>query len=115
MINSVAQTVKNNLCISCGVCAMVCSKKVITFKFKNGIFSPVINDKCTQCGNCLKICPGVNVDFKVLYSDRKIPDNIFTGNDLGAYIIYSLDEKIRINGTSGGVISNLIYLLLGSL
>ena len=51
------QNTKN--CYGCGVCAMVCGKKIISIVLnKDGFYEPTISDssRCTGCGLCVEVC-----------------------------------------------------------
>lgn len=51
------QNTKN--CYGCGVCAMVCGKKIISIVLnKDGFYEPTISDssRCTGCGLCRSMC-----------------------------------------------------------
>lgn len=46
-------------CYGCGLCATVCSKKIIEISLNNeGFYEPTIKtpSKCTNCGLCLDVC-----------------------------------------------------------
>lgn len=107
--------IDKELCTSCGTCIGVCPINTISFKNEK-----IINQesKCINCGKCIKSCPGKEFDFKTAnkfifgseYSNinKKIGyyKNIFCG--------YSLNEKLRQNSASGGVISELLTWLIDS-
>ena len=59
MASTVENTVKNNMCINCGLCKTVCKFGAIQMlRNKNGEINPVIDyEKCKNCGQCLKFCP----------------------------------------------------------
>lgn len=46
-------------CYGCGVCAMACTKQIITISLNsNGFYEPQIQeiDRCTNCGLCVNVC-----------------------------------------------------------
>ena len=104
---NVTKTVKNDLCVSCGVCSAICPTKAINFVFKRGLFVPYINDKCIGCKKCLNVCPSYKVDAN-LYDK----DNILNGKAIENYTVFSKNSELRLNGSSGGVITQLIVDLI---
>lgn len=104
------------LCMGCGTCAGICSNNAIEIKESiNGLYKPEVNDsRCSNCGLCIKVCPGLGIDFNMLNKliFGKYPKNSFVGNYITLFTAYSLDDKIRWNGTSGGLITSLLIFLL---
>ena len=113
---SVSETVRMDLCVSCGICKATCPCIAIKMVFSQGQYLPFVSDSCIECGMCLNICPGYKVNFKELYEyeNRKLPIDIFRGYELSAYIGYTKDIEIRKKSTSGGIITSLIVELLKS-
>jgi coenzyme F420 hydrogenase subunit beta len=107
-INSVDSTVNLNLCISCGICKLKCEFDAIELEFKNGIFVPAVDsEKCISCKKCISYCPGMNFDVKKSEYTKNI-------KKLTSYVAYSKDNTLRQNGTSGGVITDLLCSLIVS-
>jgi len=69
---------------------------------KEGFYVPKIDKSlCTNCGLCLKVCPVVNApSSEDRFSEPKV------------YISWSLDEKTRLNSSSGGLYPELAKLIL---
>lgn len=114
--DTVQKTVKLDMCVSCGICKAVCPSECITMKFKHGQFLPNIQkDKCVNCKKCFDVCPGLGINYQALYKNleqRDIPSDIYLGHVLSSYIAWSKDETIRKEGSSGGVITQLIINLI---
>ncbi|MBN2259201.1 MAG: Coenzyme F420 hydrogenase/dehydrogenase, beta subunit C-terminal domain [Clostridiales bacterium] len=116
-MKTISYVVKNNLCTGCGTCAGVCPTDAIYMKnnAKFGLYSPEINeDECTHCGLCFRCCPGVAVDMKKLNSFvfNEQPKNNLLGNFLYSYVGHSNDNFIRLNSSSGGLITQLLLFAL---
>lgn len=81
-------------CYGCGVCAVVCSQKIIEIGLNNdGFYEPHITDaaKCTNCGLCVDVCA---------YSHEKLSvDN----KPLKSYAAWSKEPAVRRKCSSGGV------------
>ena len=46
-------------CYGCGVCSIVCGKKIINIKLNiDGFYEPTLTDisACTNCGLCTEVC-----------------------------------------------------------
>ena len=107
-------TVKNNLCIGCGVCEPSCPFDAISMVYnKDKEYRPEINDKCTMCGICYAVCP---------MSVPNLNDRINSATKEGKE--YGLEGSVRINkgyeenyskyiqSSSGGVLTALLNYLL---
>lgn len=85
-------------CTGCSACKSICPKNAIEFKDDfAGYRYPVVNiDKCVDCSLCEKVCPIINpVSIEHQFDKPKIK------------AAWNLDEKIRLNSTSGGLFSAL--------
>ena len=81
-------------CYGCGVCAIICPKKIIKIDLnKDGFYEPILfnEEVCTQCGLCLSVCA---------YNDDKLLDN---KKEIKGYAAWSNNEKVRRECTSGGI------------
>ena len=80
-------------CVGCKVCTNVCPVNAIEMiNTQDGFVFPRLNEKkCVNCGKCLTKC--------VAYDNSEIVYNTMKH----AYIVWSKDDKVRINSTSGGL------------
>lgn len=81
-------------CYGCGVCAVVCSHKIIKISLNNyGFYEPHITDstECTNCGLCLEVCA---------YSHNELS---VKNNPKNSYAAWSKEPAIRRKCSSGGV------------
>ncbi len=85
-------------CTGCYACSNICPKNCITMKRDmEGFVYPMIDTKqCIECGLCGKTCPAINVVHNS--ENTKVPK---------VFAAWSLNEKIRVESTSGGVFSEL--------
>ncbi len=101
-----------DLCTRCGTCIGVCP--VDTLAYENG---EVVDARkcCVQCGKCSAVCPGREFSmgkwseelFQKTYDSRQL-----FGSYQGIYNAYAQNEGIRVNGSSGGVITQILIELL---
>jgi coenzyme F420 hydrogenase subunit beta len=95
------------------MCVGICPEDCFTFDDENYPQRSLI--RCTDCGLCKKVCPGE--DFNLEYFNQKLfgKQYIFE-NKLGyfnnAYVGYATDESLRLQATSGGVITSILICLL---
>ena len=111
-MNTVENTVNNDLCISCGICKAVCPKNCISYQREKGLWVPVIDEeKCIHCGICYQVCPGKGFHYAPMLSHSK-DTSFWFGEYLGVYTAWTLNGKRRKNAVSGGVVTELVYNLL---
>jgi len=82
-------------CYGCGVCAIICPKKIIKIELdKEGFYGPVLFNKeaCIKCGLCLSVCA---------YSDDKLLDS--NDKEVNGYAAWSNDVHVRRKCSSGGI------------
>lgn len=111
-----SRTVKDGLCLGCGVCQDVCPKHCVQIRHESTNFPIVDESVCVSCGKCLRVCPGSGCDIesrsKALFNSIQIQKDIYLGRYIKCYSGYSTDFEIRYHCASGGCISQfLIYLL----
>ncbi len=93
-----------NDCYGCGLCAIVCSRKIINIEHNNdGFYEPHIvkSDKCTDCGLCTEVCAYIHDDIQVELENIK------------GYAAWSKDMAVRRKCSSGGIGFELGRYLLG--
>ena len=73
-------------CYGCGVCAMVCGKKIIGIGLnKEGFYEPrvVDPDRCVGCGLCLDVCSFLQEEPSLRRTE------------IYSYAAWSKDEAVR--------------------
>lgn len=82
-------------CCGCNACIQCCPTQCITMRQdEEGFDYPIINtDTCIDCGVCEKICPIIN------HEEYKKPIKIYAAKNL--------NEKIRLDSSSGGIFTAL--------
>ncbi|WP_310604132.1 polysaccharide pyruvyl transferase family protein [Anaerosporobacter sp.] len=88
--------VDERICTGCSACVVACPISCIQMKEnEEGFLYPRIDrEQCTQCGLCTKVCPCINPPSK----EKEIVD---------AYAVYSKDQDVLLNSSSGGVFHGL--------
>lgn len=114
---TIEPVVRRKLCTGCGTCAGVCPHGAIEMAVHpgKGCYLPRLDrKKCTRCGLCYEACPGHSVDFESLNDELfgEIPEDVAIGRHLGCYIGHALDEGVRYNCSSGGLVSALLIFAL---
>ncbi len=108
-MKTVATTVQQNLCCSCGVCKGICPKNCIEFVRKEGLFLPVIDETaCVRCGLCASVCPGLGHS----YASNGTAEDTVTGQVAECFNAWSRDPELRHVSASGGVVSTIIRQLM---
>lgn len=107
---TIMKTIRENLCISCGICAANCSTNCITMRRKGSQFLPEIDlEKCLECGLCRKVCPSKKL-FE--YDGVCSIEDYLLGEYKAIYCAKTKDEKILRQAASGGVITQTVLELL---
>jgi coenzyme F420 hydrogenase subunit beta len=107
----------SGLCCGCGTCAGICTQGAIEMAVDHnkGIYIPLIdNKKCKECGFCCEACPGHAVNFEELNRGLfgRSPSDIRLGNYENCYIGHAVNDDIRFNASSGGVVTALLAFAL---
>lgn len=87
-------------CCGCHACFNICPKNAIEMiQDEKGFYYPkVLKEKCVNCGLCNKVCP--------------ILARVEITNSPKAFAVYSKDEEIRKQSSSGGVFSLIAEKIL---
>lgn len=127
---TIMQTVAEDLCCSCGICAAVCPNGCIHFEKAKGSYLPVIDaEMCVQCGKCLKVCPGYHYEYQqnthsqmskqpegadVCRTDCAEGQEITTAGrqEMQCYSVQVKDHALLRQATSGGFVTGMIRELL---
>ena len=105
---NISSVVKNNLCVSCGLCAGICPKKCIASTFEAGSYLPTVDENsCVNCGLCHKVCPGKSADYTAASGE-----NIFFGRAIECLAAQVKDKKLLAQSASGGIVTALTKNLL---
>lgn len=103
---TITEIVKAKLCTGCGTCVPLCPNSAIEIIINKseGIYNPRLDEqKCNQCGICSYICPR--------YSVEGVKDASL-GNYLNCFMGYAIDNDIRYNSSSGGLITSVLSYAL---
>ncbi len=109
--SNISKVISKNVCIGCGACVGICPNSALKMVKTQQTYLPIVStEKCGNCGLCLRICPSESVDFKSLnlMLFEKEPDDALSGNYLKSYIGFSTDLTLRLNSSSGGLVSQLL-------
>lgn len=91
-------------CYGCGLCAVVCGRKIIDLKLNgNGFYEPTITDteRCADCGLCVEVCS---------FSQEKLA---VENKPMASYGAWSNNHQVRRKCSSGGVGFELGRYLIG--
>lgn len=107
--------VNDGLCVRCGFCLDICPFGLVNHDER---FFPTMSpddvERCTACGLCVKGCPA-DVDFVALYKRLfgKVPEpRDINGIVHSVFVGYALNRQVRLQGSSGGVVTELLCHLL---
>ena len=108
------EVILRGLCTHCGSCAGLSGGGIKMTESEHGPIPEYINDEIILDDLIYSSCPGKGINYpnlvKYLFNSQKIDWRI--GYYKNTYVGYSLNEKIRKNGASGGVITSLLLYLL---
>lgn len=117
-MHSIEDIVKQNLCISCGICAAVAGD-AINFKEdqKKGMYLPFINNSISaEMQEILfNICPGKGYPIEKMASSlfNETPNyNISLGHWTGMWAARSTDNKLLEKAASGGIMTAVVEYLI---
>lgn len=109
----ISGVVEEGLCVGCGLCYTICPKDAISILVDSdkGIYRSKVDESlCISCNKCLNACPGRSADFRLL--NKNIFHKEYDDSPIGSYSRcfagYSLDNDIRNNSASGGVVTQLL-------
>ncbi len=114
---TIITTLTNDLCISCGLCKLVCPVNCIQMIWTaKSCWEPKIDEsKCTKCGMCLNVCPNSSnnlnksaekaSELKEQYGLSDSPQNKFA-------ITWDSRENFREKSPSGGTCTSLLEHML---
>jgi len=108
----ILQIVQDGLCHHCGACIGFCP--VGTFGLDENAY-PIQVDKCIDCNICVRDCSGIEVDYDGIGTQLFGDDyqyGSFTGWVEESYIGHAKENKLRRNGASGGVVTQLLMHLI---
>ncbi len=112
--NGILDIVKKGLCNRCGGCVGLCPAGTLAL---DGNCYPIQVDKCIECDLCTDICSGASADHQMIGNflfgngyRHKDPLGIVQSVCIG----HAMEEKIRWQGASGGVVTQILIHLLES-
>ncbi len=115
MVSTIESTVKNNLCINCGLCKTVCKFDAIKMtRNEYGEINPVIDyEKCKNCGQCLKACPMDKPKLEAIAQDLSKMENPHRHGleDSKYYLAWDKNDEQRLKCCSGGAVTKIASYL----
>jgi len=118
MTSTVENTIKNNLCINCGLCKTVCKFYAIKMvRNKYGEVNPVIDsEKCKNCGQCLRFCPMDKPKLETIAQNLSEMENPHRHGleDSKYYLAWDTNDAQRLKCCSGGAVTKIALYLLKS-
>jgi coenzyme F420 hydrogenase subunit beta len=117
-----SRIVEKGFCVGCGTCVGACPSSALRMKETNaGYYIPVCDEvaNCRGCEFCLDTCPALSM---AIPSSTNSPLSLMSyetnapplGSVEEAYIGYAKDQRIRTNGSSGGITSAILVYALES-
>jgi coenzyme F420 hydrogenase subunit beta len=104
-------------CTGCGTCAGICPAECLTMTLESdGVYRPdkVEDLACIDCGKCACVCPGVDWDLpeknRVIYPGTIMKETL--GRFIACYAGFAANETIRVNSSSGGIVTAILVDLL---
>lgn len=115
MINKLQQVIDNGYCIGCGACTFI-DDNIKIYRNKYGMMQA--NYKITPINQASKVCPFSSIENETEIASRlykKLPDIKFEkkiGYYQDLYAGYIGNDQLRVNTSSGGLLSYLLLYLL---
>ncbi len=116
-IHNISETLKNDLCVGCGICKTACPHDAIDIHLNSQKeYRPVVSeDKCKDCDICRQACP---MDLKNL-SKRinnalSLEENYGIKNNDLFFQGFTNNAQEYISSSSGGILTTVLKELLNS-
>lgn len=107
---TIAAVVKKKVCCGCGACLVICPESCVELVYGERYNYPRIDgEQCLQCGKCLEVCPSA---FLLEGTEPGFSDEPAKAS-YDCRLVYSRDDAIRLDSSSGGFITGLILHLMG--
>jgi len=114
--STISQIPNSGLCTGCATCAGICPTRAIAVRIdaRRGSYVPAIDlQRCTSCGLCYEVCPSRGTYFaKSNSQEDRLFDDPFVGEYLKCYVGHSRDYRLRLNSSSGGMVTQLLIVAL---
>ncbi|RCV64842.1 coenzyme F420 hydrogenase subunit beta, partial [Methanophagales archaeon] len=105
--------ITERLCTMCGTCVGVCPTDALDVNLRGYPVRDI--DRCMNCNLCMEVCPGIGIDMPA-FTEKIFGDVYKIENKLGifkdAYAVSSTNSDLKLNGTSGGFITDFLVQLL---
>lgn len=106
---TVQAVVDRKICCGCGTCLVICPTSCIKFVYGKRYNYPKIDtERCVQCGKCLGVCPSA---FLLHGTEPGFVDRPLEA-DYNSYLIHSKDDRVRLDSSSGGFITDMILHMM---
>ena len=111
-----SDTLANDLCVGCGVCAAICPNKCIKMNFTEmKEWRPNINEvACSECGLCVVCCPhsskNLSNDIEKITSVENPEYYSISGCE--CYVAYDKKDENRKRSASGGAVTAILMELI---
>ena len=110
-----AEVIDQGLCTHCGTCAGLSKGGLSLKQTRSGIVPVRPTDESVELPpEALEACPGLGINYAAMadFVFGKQPDNWLMGNYENIWLGHSNSAKLRLNGSSGGVITHTLAYLL---
>lgn len=102
-------------CTGCGTCVGSCPQRVLAMRVTpQGTLRPGLRKQCTSCRICDRVCPALGFDLSLEIPLRFGTDTPHTevGSCRAVCTGHAVDQNIRFNGSSGGLVTAFASALL---